>query len=126
MNIAENCFNKLQELSKEVKASHEKLNKLQSAIDKLISDQYHELERKEDFSISEGDAFARTLKETLHKRRLIKDELARLYPIYNLFRDEIANVDDNYRKAVRKSFNKQQAINANICLEQVFEEFGVE
>ncbi|WP_423410241.1 hypothetical protein AABM38_10070 [Heyndrickxia sp. MSNUG] len=126
MNLSEICFDKLEALCKEVRQSHEKLNKAQSAVDRHISDIYHQIERSEGFNMSEGDAYARKLKEALHKRRLIKDELARLYPVYDVFRNGIDEVDDHYRRAVRKSFNRELALKEKVNLSDIFEEFGIE
>lgn len=126
MNLSESCFVKLEALCQEVRESHEKLNKAQSAVDRHISDIYHSVERAEEFTVEEGDAIARKLKEALHKRRLVKDELARLYPVYDIFRNGIGEVDANYRRSVRKSFNREQAIKAQVNLGDIFEEFGIE
>lgn len=125
MNIAEECFNKLQELHAYVKESHETLNRLQSVLDRQLADAYHDIERSGDFDMVEGNKYARKLKEILTHRRLVKDELARLYPVYNFLRDDVDRTSEQYQRAVTRSFDLRQELNVTDDLERVFVAFGM-
>lgn len=120
-NIAEECFYRLQELHAYVKESHETLNRFQSVLDKQLAQCYHDIERSGEFDITEG----KKLKEILTNRRLVKDELARLNPVYNFLRDEVGKTSDQYQRAVRRSYELRQELNVTGDLERVFVAFGM-
>jgi hypothetical protein len=118
MNIPENHFEKLHGLYDEVKASFEHLNGLQSALDRKVSDIYHDIERF-DFDIEQGNQYAKKLKETLQYRRVIKDEMARLMPVYNMLRAEVGKVEIQYNRAVSKGYELKQSLNVTLGIEEV-------
>jgi hypothetical protein len=118
MNIPENYFEKLHGLNEEVNETFKNLNCLQSALDRKISDIYHDIERSE-FDIAQGNEYAKRLKETLQYRRVIKDELARLMPVYNMLRSEVGKVDEQYNRAVRKGYELKQSLNVTLGIEEV-------
>lgn len=118
-------FGKLQQLYTEVRAFHNKLNKLQSALDQKVSALYHELEKSE-FSIAEGNEFARKLKETLQMRRVVKQEIALIMPVYNMLREQTGRVDEQYSRAVRKTFAIQESLNVTMGIDEVFAAMDVE
>jgi hypothetical protein len=125
MNLSENHFNNMHVLYQDTKETFMKLNKLQSALDRKVSEIYHIVE-KSDFNMAEGNEFARQLKETLQYRRVVKDELARLAPVYNMLREQVAIVDEQYDRACRKSYEIRQRLNVSMGLEQVFEVYSVD
>lgn len=118
-------FGKLQQLYTEVRAFHNKLNKLQSALDQKVSALYHELEKSE-FSIAEGHEFSRKLKETLQMRRVVKQEIALIMPVYNMLREQTGRVDEQYSRAVRKTFAIQESLNVTMGIDEVFAAMDVE
>ncbi|MFE4524011.1 hypothetical protein ACFRCQ_18195 [Cytobacillus firmus] len=123
--MAECYFGKLQQLYTEVRASYNKLNKLQSALDRKVSDIYHDLERRE-FSVEEGHEIARTLKETLQYRRVVKDELGLLVPVYNMLKEQTGRVDEQYSRAVRRSYAIRENLNVTMGIDEVFAAMDVE
>jgi hypothetical protein len=118
MNIPENYFEKLLGLNDEVNETFKSLNCIQSALDRKISDIYHDIERSE-FDIAQGNEYAKRLKETLQYRRVIKDEMARLMPVYNMLRAEVGKVDEQYHRAVRKGYELKQSLNVTLGIEEV-------
>lgn len=118
-------FGKLQQLYTEVRAFHNKLNKLQSALDQKVSALYHELEKSE-FSVAEGHEFARKLKETLQMRRVVKQEIALIMPVYNMLKDQTGRVDEQYSRAVRKTFAIQESLNVTMGIDEVLAAMDVE
>lgn len=125
MSISVNYFDKFQELYVEVKASYEKLNKLQSALDRKVSDIYHDIERTE-FNIVQGHEIARTLKETLKQRRVVKEELALLFPVYNLLTEHSGRVDEQYNRAVRRSYSIKENLKVTMGIDEVLAALEVE
>lgn len=118
-------FGKLQQLYTEVRAFHDKLNKMQSALDQKVSSLYHELEKSE-FSIAEGQEFTRTLKETLQMRRVVKQEIALIMPVYNMLKEQTGRVDEQYSKAARRVFAIQESLNVTMNLQDVFTAMEIE
>lgn len=125
-NIAEECFYRLQELHAYVKDSHETLNRFQSVLDKQLAQAYHDIERSGEFDMAEGNKHAKKLKEILTNRRLVKDELARLQPVYNFLRHEVDRTSEQYQRAVRRSYELRQELNVTEDLGRVYAAFGVE
>jgi hypothetical protein len=118
MNIPENYFEKLLGLNDEVNETFKSLNCIQSALDRKISDIYHDIERSE-FDIAQGNEYAKRLKETLQFRRVVKDEMARLMPVYNMLRSEVGKVDEQYNRAVRKGYELKQSLNVTLGIAEV-------
>lgn len=123
--MSECYFGKLQQLYTEVRASFNKLNKLQSALDVKVSEIYHEIEKAE-FSVEEGHEYARKLKETLQMRRVVKQEIALIMPTYNMLREQTGRVDEQYSRAVRKNFAIQESLNVTMGIDEVFAAMDVE
>lgn len=119
-SISEKFYGQIHGLYSEVRESFEKLNGLQSALDRKVSAIYHDIEKSGDFSESEGNYYARQLKITLQQRRVVKDELVRLSPVYQMLRSEIGKMDDQYGRAVRKSSEITQSLNMTMNIEEVF------
>lgn len=120
VSIAEKYYDQIHGLYSEIRESFDKLNGLQSALDRKVSSIYHEIESSGNFSESEGNNYAQQLKLTLQQRRVVKDELKRLSPVYQMLRSEIGEMDDRYGKAVRKSAELSQSLNMTMNLEEVF------
>ncbi|MEO2074847.1 MAG: hypothetical protein ABGX20_05570 [Bacillus sp. (in: firmicutes)] len=118
MNIPQNYFEKLLGLNEEVNEAFKSLNCLQSALDRKIAEIYHQIEANE-FDIAQGNEYAKKLKETLQYRRVIKDEMARLIPVYNMLRAEVGKVNEQYDRAVRKGFELKQSLNVTLGIEEV-------
>ncbi|MED4687402.1 hypothetical protein [Peribacillus frigoritolerans] len=120
MSISEKFYGEIHGLYSEVRAAYEKLNGLQSALDRAVSSIYHDIEKSGEFSEAEGNDFAKNLKVTLQQRRVVKDELVRLQPVYQMLRSEIGKMDDQYDRAVRKSSEITQSLNVTMNIEDVF------
>lgn len=118
MIVPENYLQKLLELNDEVNEAFKNLNCLQSALDRKISDIYHQIEANE-FDIAQGNEYAKKLKETLQYRRVIKDEMARLMPVYNMMRAEVGKVNEQYDRAVRKGYELRQSLNVTLGIHEV-------
>ncbi|MEE3806082.1 MULTISPECIES: hypothetical protein [Lysinibacillus] len=83
------------------------LTKELSRLDKYISSMYHDLEGidpTEEFSLS----FVTQLQDTLKKRRVVKDEMARLDAVLNPLRNVAGDIETsvNIRKKVSKRWKR--------------------
>ncbi|SIC58433.1 Uncharacterised protein [Mycobacteroides abscessus subsp. abscessus] len=105
-----------------MKATHNRLNQLQSALDRKLADHWHELERH-DLSDMEGQKFLQEVQETVRSRRLVKDELARLSPIHKMLREQAGTLEDQYTRAVRRSFEIRAELNVSGNLADVLERY---
>lgn len=112
-------YDKLSALNSEVKAARDQLNALQSALDRKVADIYHDIERKDLLSMSESHSIMAELKKTLEHRRVIKDELKRLDPLFYFLRDNIPNIESQYEKAKRKSFEIRESLNAQLTIDDI-------
>lgn len=112
-------YDNLSALNSEVKAARDQLNALQSALDRKVADIYHEIERKELLSMSESHSIMSELKKTLEHRRVIKDELKRLDPLFYFLRDNIPSIESQYEKAKRKSFEIREQLNAQLTIDDI-------
>jgi len=119
----ENYYDKLVQLYEETKVAFDKLNGLQSALDRKVSDIYHSIEKTE-FDPSNGFIFAMQLKETLQQRRVVKDELHKLFPVYRMLRDNLETVEERYNKAVAKSIELKSSLNVTKNIDGVLAEIG--
>lgn len=94
-------YDNLSALNSEVKAARDQLNALQSALDRKVADIYHDIERKDLLSMSESHSIMGQLKKTLEHRRVVKDELKRLDPLFYFLRENIPNIESQHEKAKR-------------------------
>lgn len=119
----ENYYEKLVDLYEETKATYDKLNGLQSALDKKVSRQYHLLEAN-DFGPEEMQDFAVRLKETLQYRRVIKDTLQQVSPVYNMLKNNMEAVEERYTRAVSKGYELRESLNVQMDIDEVLELIG--
>jgi hypothetical protein len=117
-----NYYEKLSELFNEMKSEFERLNTVQSALDKQLSRAYHDLECLPCLdSAEQGHEFAVRIHDILKRRRVIKQELGLIIPIYFSLKDEMGKIEDRYRKSARKGYELKQSLNVTMRLEDVLE-----
>jgi len=114
-------YDKLSALNIEVKSTRDRLNSLQSALDRKVSEIYHEIEKTESLSMSESHTIIAELKKTLEHRRVVKDELKRLEPLFYFLRNNISQVESQHEKAIRKSYEIRESLNAQLTIDDVID-----
>jgi hypothetical protein len=119
--MAMTYYDKLAELYAEMKSEFERLNMMQSAMDKNLSNQYHLLEKAPELTVEQGYEFAKRLQDILKKRRVIKQELGLIIPVFFSLKDEMGKIEDRYTKSVRKGYELKQSLNVTMRLEDVLE-----
>lgn len=112
-------YDKLSTLNSEVKSTRDRLNSLQSALDRKVAEIYHDIERKEALSMAESHTIMAELKKTLEHRRVIKDELKRLEPLFYFLRNNIPQVESQHEKAIRKSYEIRESLNAQLTIDDI-------
>lgn len=117
-----NYYEKLADLYNDMKLEFERLNTVQSALDKQLSRAYHDLECLPCLNDAEhGHQFAVRIHDILKKRRVIKQELGLIVPVYFSLKEEMGKIEDRYSKSVRKGYELKQSLNVTMKLEDVLE-----
>lgn len=109
---------KFNEFMSELNAQRGVLSRELSRLDKFVSKMYHDLE-----GIDPGEEYALSyvtqLHDTLKKRRVVKDEMARLDAVLNPLRNVSGEIETsvNYRKKVSRRWKRD--FKMTLTLEEV-------
>jgi uncharacterized coiled-coil DUF342 family protein len=119
MNTKSDLFyEQLRGLYYEVTSFYNELNKRQSQYDKQISEIYHELERAELNHVNAYE-YAIKLQDVLRKRRVVKDELARLQPIRNYVNSTFNELQKQIDRVISKSNEIRKSLNVTLSISEV-------
>jgi hypothetical protein len=113
-------YEQLDRLYREVTRFYNELNKHQSRYDKELSALYHELEKAE-LTPTSGYEFALKLQDVLRKRRVVKDEMARLQPIYNYVAQTFYTLQKQIERAISQSKRVRKSLNVTLSINEVLE-----
>lgn len=108
--LSDAYLTKLRTLHADVSDTYERLNRMLSAVDKEISNIYHNVERIE-FDGESAYAAITLLQDALHRRRAVKDELSCVRPLMQLFANNVDDMNARYRKAVSRSEEMRGPVN---------------
>ncbi|MCA1319785.1 hypothetical protein LC085_07645 [Bacillus tianshenii] len=125
MSYGQQYYAELKKLQSEVSEAFTRLNTLQSALDKEVSRIYHDIEKLETMDAEQSYIIMRDLKETLLHRRVVKDEVKRLQPIYNMLRSQTGQVDEQFARAMKTSFEIRRQLNTTASIDDVLASMGV-
>lgn len=118
MPSAESHFDALLTLHEEVNRDYSLLNRKQSELDRQVTAIYHDLEAH-DLEVDSGYAAAVYLQEVLRRRRVVKDEIARLTPLRHFLNDHVDALLKTYHKRIKKSEEIRRTLNVTLTLEEV-------
>lgn len=118
MSNSKTYFDALLSLREEINVAHETLNRKQSELDRQVSAIYHDIETR-DLDTDSGYSAAVNLQEALRRRRVVKDEIACLSPLYQFLNDHTDALIKDYRKRTRKSEEFRLTWNVTFTLEEV-------
>lgn len=118
MSNSQSYFDALLALREEVVAAFKLLNRKQSELDRQVSAIYHEIEKCE-LDVDSGFAAAVLLQDVLRRRRVVKDEISHMAPLYKFLSDQTGALIDNYQKRVEKSEEIRRNLNVTLTLEEV-------
>lgn len=93
----------LRKLNDDVSASQERLSRLLSGVDREVSNIYHTIERTTEIDEATAYSAMTKLQDALHRRRIVKDEMALLSPVRRLLADNLKDTEKKYRRAAALS-----------------------
>lgn len=121
MCLAGSYLTQLQRLTDEISRDRAKLSELNSQLDRDISAIYHEIE-KMDLTPDNAYHICALLQSTLRKRRVVKDEFARMNSITDLIdsnRNRVENAQKRYEKAAASSEKVRQSLNVTLTIHDI-------
>jgi uncharacterized membrane protein YccC len=101
MSISNDYLTQLRTLHTNVTESYNRLNRMQSETDREVATISHDIETKDLDETAIYDA-AKQLQEALRKRRAIKQEFARIQPLYKALELCVEEVDKCERRRAAK------------------------
>ncbi|MNW58428.1 hypothetical protein D3C74_362930 [compost metagenome] len=107
-----------QSLLHEVKETHDLLTAQLSALDRTVSNIYHELERL-DLTITSGYYAALQLQDTLRRRRVVKDELDGVRGVLETMREAQDTLNQRLKKSEKRSVRWRRELNITLQIEDV-------
>lgn len=115
---SQSYFDALLALRDEVNSAFTLLNRKQSELDRQVTAIYHELEKCE-LDADSGFAAAVLLQDVLRRRRVVKDEISRMAPLFKFLSDHTGGLIQNYHKRAAKSEEIRRNLNVTLTLEEV-------
>jgi phage shock protein A len=125
MDLAQVYYGKLQDLHSEVKSACKKLSALQSKFDRQVADIYHRIEETPIERLDELKCLTE-LKDVLQRRRLCKDEYAKLRPILGKLERDMNALEERNDQLAGMSEYVRARYNVSVTLEEVAAEMEVE
>lgn len=113
MPLSDAYLAQLHSLSASVTGTQERLSRLLSEVDCEVSDLYHEIERT-DFDEASAFSAMTMLQNALHRRRIVKDEMALLTPVRKLLADNLKDTVRSHRRIVAASDKIRRYVNLKI------------
>ncbi|MBH9965592.1 hypothetical protein [[Bacillus] enclensis] len=124
MELAQVYYNKLHDLHNEVKSVCKRLSALQSKYDRQVADHYHRIEETPLEHLNELVCLAE-LKDVLQRRRLCKDEYAKMRPILNKLERDMKALEERNDQLAGMSEYVRARYNVSVTVEELFAEEGL-
>jgi tRNA C32,U32 (ribose-2'-O)-methylase TrmJ len=125
MELAQVYYGKLHDLHNEVKSVCKKLSMLQSTLDRRVADIYHRIEETPIEDLNELKCLTE-LKDVLQRRRLCKDEYAKMRPILSKVKRDMKALEEKNDEIANMSEYVRDRYNVSITVEELFAEIGME
>jgi tRNA C32,U32 (ribose-2'-O)-methylase TrmJ len=123
MELAQVYYEKLHDLHNEVKSVCKKLSMLQSTLDRRVADIYHRIEESPIEDLNELECLTE-LKDVLQRRRLCKDEYAKMRPILSKIERDMKALEEKNDEIANMSVYVREKYNVSITVEELFAEEG--
>jgi DNA repair exonuclease SbcCD ATPase subunit len=124
MELAQVYYDKLHDLHNEVKSVCKKLSALQSKYDRQVVDVYHRIEETPLEHLNEIVCLAE-LKDVLQRRRLCKDEYAKMRPILNKLERDMKALEERNDQLADMSMYVRDRYQVSMTLDELFAEEGL-
>ncbi|WP_028560910.1 hypothetical protein [Paenibacillus pinihumi] len=118
MPIVDSYLARYRNLNSEVMSKYQKLTNALSEVDREVSAIYHEIE-KLDLTETCGHAAAVMLQQVLHRRRVIKGELAQLLPLFRALNGQCSKVIQKHREQAAKNDEIRRSLNVTLTIEDI-------
>lgn len=109
---------RLRALYTDVVTEKERLITALSKLDRQVSAIYHEIE-KCDIDSNNGYGAALLLQNTLRQRRVVKDALLHLKPVYDMLHANMGSVEKQHHKVVAKSEEVRRSLNVTLTIHDI-------
>lgn len=124
MCMAQCYVDQLNKLNRSVTATYEGLNRMQSTLDKELSAVYHEIEAAT-LDFQRGYQLIHRLQDVLKRRRVIKDELARIQAVRLALDSSVNTVNQRYQTIAKKSNRIRRSLNVTMTITDVVGEINI-
>lgn len=124
MCMAQCYFDQLNKLNRSVTATYEGLNRMQSTLDKELSAVYHEIEAIT-LDTQRGYQLIHRLQDVLKRRRVVKDELARIRSVKLALDSSVNTVNQRYQTIAKKSNRIRRSLNVTMTITDVVGEINI-
>lgn len=124
MCLAKPYVEQLRKLNDSISATCVGLTRMQSQLDKELSALYHEIEATE-LDVNHGYQLALRLQAVLKRRRVVKDEYARVKSIKHSLESAAKDADTRYRTQVKKSNKLRRSLNVTMTFTDVLGEINI-
>lgn len=118
MSDSQTFFDAFSVLCEDVNTAYTLLSRKQSELDRQVTAIYHEIEAH-DLDSDSGYAAAMCLQDALRRRRVVKDEIARMSPLFQFLNEHADALLKSYHKRVEKSEEIRRTLNVTLTLEEV-------
>jgi hypothetical protein len=124
-HLSEKYHRQIIDLHKEIRNTYRQLGNMLSVLDKRVSELTHSLERTPADDV-DAIAFTSQLKAVLERRRVVKDERARIKLFNSLAAHTLGEIELNYERTLNASFQIRNDFHVELTLEEVAAEMGIE
>lgn len=124
MCMAQSYVDQLNKLNRSVTATYEGLNRMQSMVDKELSEVYHEIEAATLDPHREHQLMQR-LQDVLKRRRVVKDEFVRIQAVKLALDSSVNAVNQRYQSSVKKSDEIRRSLNVTMTITDVVGEINI-
>lgn len=124
MCLAQCYIEQLHKLNESITETFEGLSRMLSSLDKELSAVYHEIEG-ESFDVYRGYELAKRAQDVLKRRRVVKDELARMNSVGHTLDNAVKDADKRYRKISKKSEEIRRSLNVTMTFHDLVGEINI-
>ncbi|GAA4833155.1 hypothetical protein GCM10023310_08210 [Paenibacillus vulneris] len=112
INEAATYVEQSRSLHDSVKNAYAQLSEHLSQLDRTINEVMHEIEKREIHDVESGYAAAKMLRDLLRQRRVAKDQLLLMRPVFLMLeRADITEMDKQFRRVLANSIRIRESLN---------------
>ncbi|BFH69400.1 hypothetical protein J27TS7_02960 [Paenibacillus dendritiformis] len=124
MCMAQSYVDQLNKLNRSVTATYEGLNRMQSMVDKELSEVYHEIEAAT-LDLYREHQLMQRLQDVLKRRRVVKDEFVRIQAVKLALDSSVNKLNQRYLSLAEKSDEIRRSLNVTMTITDVVGEINI-